>query len=277
MKSVLVTGGSGFLGRELVRRLLTFDDVERVGVFSSSERTQHEARQIVGSDSRLRWMVGNVRDSDRVARAMRGVDTVIHAAALKRVEVGQDNPREMIATNVQGTVNVLNAAEDEGVGRLVFVSTDKAFEPANLYGASKFLAEGLVLAQRGNLLPRCVVARYGNVAGSTGSVIPIWRQLKAEGKRGVITDPNCTRFWMTLQEAADLVLSAARNVGLGPVLVPNLPAYRVADLAEAIGIDCDVIGLQPGEKQHESMAAGMCSADTRRMTVDELREGLAHV
>lgn len=275
-QSVLVTGGSGFLGRELVRLLLARDGIERVGIFSSSERTQYEARAEIGDDPRLRWMVGNVREPDRVVRAMKGVDTVIHAAALKRVEVGQENPREMIKTNVQGTVNVLNAAEDEGVKRLVFVSTDKAFQPANLYGASKFLAEGLVLAPRGDLFPWCCVVRYGNVAGSTGSVIPIWRHAQATGRRLVMTDPDCTRFWMTRREAAELVLHAAFE-STASLLVPELPAYRLGDLAGVMGAQCDVIGLQPGEKRDEFMREGCSSANARRMSRVELREALSHV
>lgn len=271
--SVLITGGSGYLGRELARQLLARDDVYRVGIFSSSERTQHEARAELGDDPRLRWMVGNVRESDRVVRAMKGVDVVIHAAALKRVEVGQENPREMIQTNVQGTVNVLNAAEDEGVKRLVFVSSDKAFEPVNLYGASKFLAEGLVLAPRGELLPKCCVVRYGNVAGSTGSVIPIWRKAQATGRPLRMTDPDCTRFWMTRREAAELVVHAAFNPTQS-LVVPDLPAYRLGDLAGVMGALCDVIGLQPGEKKDESMKDGNSSRDARRMSLDELRRGL---
>lgn len=276
-RSILITGGSGFLGREIVRKLLSREGVERIAIFSSSERTQNEARAEVGEDARLRWMVGNVRDADRVARAMKGVDTVIHAAALKRVEVGQENPREMIQTNVQGTVNVLNAAEDEGVKRLVFVSTDKAFQPANLYGASKFLAEGLVLAPRGDLLPRCCVVRYGNVAGSTGSVIPVWRKAQREGRRLWLTDPDCTRFWMTRAQAADFVLYAAACSNPQGLMVPDLPAFRLGDLAGVMGVQADVIGLQPGEKLHESMDAGNSSDTARRMSVDDLREALCHV
>ena len=171
---------------------------------------------------------------------------------------------------------VLNAAEDEGVKRLVFVSSDKAFEPANLYGASKFLAEGLVLAPRGELLPRCCVVRYGNVAGSTGSVIPIWRKAQSTGRPLRMTDPDCTRFWMTRREAAELVVHAAFNA-TPPRVVPDLPAYRLGDLAGVMGAQCDVIGLQPGEKLHESMKAGNSSADARRMSRKELQEGLDHV
>ena len=274
MQSVLITGASGFLGRALVARLLEMD-VHRIGLLSSSESRMHEARQILGEDSRLRYMVGNVRDADRMLRAMHGIDTVIHAAALKRVEVGQENPREMIATNVQGTVNALNAAEDCGVQKFVFVSSDKACEPANLYGATKMMGEGLVLAPRGELLPRCVCVRYGNVAGSTGSVIPIWRH--ETGRPVRLTHPEATRFWMTRAEAVEFVIDAATNGKNGELRVPELPAYRLGDLAEAMGVEYHITGLQPGEKLHESMRPGSTSADARRMSVAELKEALRHV
>lgn len=277
MKSVLITGGSGFLGRALAARLLQMN-IPRICLLSSSESRMHEARQILGEDSRLRYMVGNVRDADRMLRAMHGIDTVIHAAALKRVEVGQENPREMIATNVQGTVNTLNAAEDCGVRKFVFVSSDKACEPANLYGATKFMGEGLVLAPRGELLPRCCVVRYGNVAGSTGSVIPIWRRAQAENKTIRLTDPAATRFWMTRDQAVEFVIEAAINGTNGELRVPDLPAYRLGDLARAMGFKVwNETGLQPGEKLHESMKPGETSCMARRMSVEELREALKHV
>jgi len=276
VQNVLITGGSGFLGRALARKLLAMG-VPRVCLLSSSESRMHEARQTLGEDPRLRYMVGNVRDGDRMLRAMRGVDTVIHAAALKRVEVGQENPREMIATNVQGTVNVLNAAEDCGVAKFVFVSSDKACEPANLYGATKFMGEGLVLAPRGELMPRCVVVRYGNVAGSTGSVIPIWRRALEQGQAVRLTDWNATRFWMTRDQAVDFVINAAVHGQNGDLLVPDLPAYMLGDLALAMGVEYEVTRLTPGEKRHESMRAGESSNDARRMSVAELREALLHV
>jgi UDP-N-acetylglucosamine 4,6-dehydratase len=274
MRAVLVTGASGFLGRALAARLLKMD-IPRICLLSSSESRMHEARQILGEDSRLRYMVGNVRDPDRMLRAMHGIATVIHAAALKRVEVGQENPREMIATNVQGTVNTLNAAEDCGVGKFVFVSSDKACEPTNLYGATKMMGEGLVLAPRGELLPRCCVVRYGNVAGSTGSVIPIWRRAMAENKPIRLTDPQATRFWMTRDQAVEFVIAAVLDGENGEMRVPELPAYRLGDLAQAMGFKVwKQTGLQPGEKLHERMGVGNDSNLARRMTVGELREAL---
>jgi UDP-N-acetylglucosamine 4,6-dehydratase len=193
------------------------------------------------------------------------------------VEVGQENPREMIATNVAGTVNVLNAAEDCGVSTFVFVSSDKACEPANLYGATKFMGEGLVLAPRGELLPRCCVVRYGNVAGSTGSVIPIWRRRQEQALPVKVTNWNATRFWMTREEAVSFVISAALNGENGELRVPTLPAYMLGDLALAMGVDYEITRMSPGEKVHESMVPGSTSEHARRMTVSELRECLRHV
>ena len=273
LRSVLVTGGSGFLGRALARRMLDIG-VPRICLLSSSESRMHEARQSIGEDDRLRYMVGNVRDADRMRRAMRGIDTVIHAAALKRVEVGQENPREMIATNVHGTVNVLNAAEDCGVSRFVFVSSDKACQPTNLYGATKFMGEGLTLAERGEILPRCCVVRYGNVAGSTGSVIPIWRRARDLGQRVRLTNLEATRFWMTRDEAVEFVLNAAMHAQNGDLRVPELPAYRLGDLAVAMGVKYEITGMTAGEKLHEAMLAGHTSEHARRMSVNELREAL---
>jgi UDP-N-acetylglucosamine 4,6-dehydratase len=211
---------------------------------------------------------------------MHGVDTVIHAAALKRIEVGTYNPTEMAATNVQGTTNALLASEAEHVKRFVLVSSDKAFAPVNAYGASKLLAERIVLgdtAMRGRRRPMVRVCRYGNVAGSTGSVIPIWRAAMQRGAVAKVTDPDATRFWMTREEAAGLVINAAA-LTIGPdVMIPDLPAFRIGDLAEAMGIEARVIGLQPGEKMHESMEENACSRDARRMTIAQLREGLRDV
>lgn len=276
MRSVLITGGSGFLGHALVERLLQ-TDVERICILSRGEYRQHLMRQQF-KDSRMRWFVGDVRDRDRVRRAMHDVDVVIHAAALKRVEVGEYDPAEMVKTNVLGTINVMEAAEDAGVQKLVLVSSDKAYAPANAYGASKMMAEKLILAgMRGGRRPLHAVCRYGNVSGSTGSVIPIWRRALEQDTLACMTDPNATRFWMTREEAADLVLNTARTMVGGELAIPDLPAYRLGDLAEAMGVRTYVCGLGQGEKLHESMSEGRCSADARRMSVAELRGALEHV
>ncbi len=275
---VLITGGSGYLGHELTRQLLEQASVDAVCIYSRSEWRQAQLYEHFGGHPKLRMFIGDVRDLDRLRRAMHGVDLVIHAAALKRVEVGQYNPTEMVSTNVTGTVNALLAAEEERVQRFVLVSSDKAYQPANAYGASKFLAECVALGDRdmrGLRRPKVRVVRYGNVAGSTGSVIPVWRSALERGRRARVTDPDATRFWMTRQEAAKLVLSAATLHDAPDLMIPELPAFRLGDLAEAMGLhNADVVGLQPGEKLHESMSENACSLNAVRLTIEQLREGL---
>ena len=271
MNSVLITGGSGFLGEGLIDELLR-RGVRRICVYSRGEYRQHILRTRFPADN-LRWFIGDVRDVDRLRRAMYTVDTVIHAAALKRIEVGEYNPSEMFATNIQGSQNVLDAAEQAGVKRAVLVSSDKAYEPVSPYGISKAAAEALFRRHSGRL--QTAVVRYGNVAGSTGSVIPIWRDTQGVVR---ITDPNCTRFWMTRHAAVEFVLQAARATLPGEVCIPKgLPAFRVVDLATAMNKEYTVVGLPAHEKVHESMDAGLCSVDARRMTVNEIKEALRDV
>jgi UDP-N-acetylglucosamine 4,6-dehydratase len=279
MDSVLITGGSGFLGYGLADALLK-DGVERVCIYSRSEWRQAEMRAAFDDDKRLRFFIGDVRDRDRLSRAMRGVDTVIHAAALKRVEVGEYNADEMVKTNVLGTTNALYAAEDNAVARFVFVSSDKAFQPVNAYGASKFMGERIVLGGyelRGTRRPKVAVCRYGNVAGSTGSVIPVWRKCLEQAKPAKVTAPNATRFWMTRNEAVKLVLDTARTMQGGELVIPELPAFRVADLADAMGLDWETVGMGASEKLHEAMDEERRSNLARRMSIDELKEELTHV
>lgn len=278
MSGILITGGSGFLGRALARRLLS-EGYERVCIYSRGEHTQAKMFDDFDRHPNLRMLIGDVRDQPRLAWAMRSCDTVIHASALKRVEVGERNPIEMIKTNVNGATNVVEAAIAEGVERAVLVSSDKAYQPISPYGTSKAMAESLFLAANNTVVKgttRFAVVRYGNVAGSTGSVIPRWRERIAAGLPVEITDPDATRFWMTIDRAVDFVLSAADC--LRPLMVPSLPAFRVGDLVEALGVVKFVVtGLPQHEKKHECMAEGNCSNTARRMTVDELREALTHV
>lgn len=270
--NVLITG-AGFLARGLVQELLA-RDCRRICIYSRNEFNQYQMRQEFGNDSRLRFFVGDVRDRERLTMAMSGVDMVIHTAALKRVEVGRYNPTEMVRTNVDGSHNVIMAAADRSVLRAILISSDKAVEPANAYGCSKALAEHLWLgAHEMTLGPAYTAVRYGNVAGSTGSVVPLWRNAMGPVE---VRDPEATRFWITRQEAVNLVMSAANLPG-GSVLVPRLPAYRLGDLATAMGVPYEVTKLEPGEKMHESMEPGRTSADARRMTVQELREALKSV
>jgi len=302
---VLITGGTGFLGRALVKRLLT-TDTQRICIYSRGEYAQATMRQAQPDpDGRLRWFIGDVRDKERLRRAMQGVGLVIHAAALKRVEVGEYNPGEMIKTNVIGTANVLEAAMDEDVCRLVYVSSDKACQPLNTYGATKLVGEKLVLAEtRGAWGAMTAAVRYGNVAGSTGSVIPTWRTLLAAGITHVpVRNPAATRFWLRIEEAVDLVLWTAEHMTGGELVVPLMPAYRLGDLATAMGAQMDVQnGLGQGEKLDEMMIApaespafryidpylvaggkaaalepNMTGVKTYMLTVDEIRERLKEI
>lgn len=277
--ATLITGGTGYFGAAFVRFLLR-TDTPRVCVLSRSEYRQAEMRQELGADQRLRFFIGDVRDLDRLERAMHGIETVVHAAALKRVEVGEYDSAEMAKTNVLGTMNVIEAATRAGVKRVVGLSSDKACEPVNCYGASKLVGEKLLLAAnnaRGIAGPIFAAVRYGNVAGSTGSVIPVWRRALEQGRPVTLTHPEATRFWMHVSEAVDLVLTTAYTMHGGELAIPDLPAYRLADLALALGVKYHIVGLRPGEKLHESMRPGASSADARRMSVAELQRELANV
>lgn len=276
--SVLITGGSGYLGRALTRRLLETDASHRICILSCGEHAQADMREEFGNDSRLRFFLGDVRERSRLVRAFDSVSLVIHAAALKRIEVGAYNPLEVVRTNIDGTINVIEAAQDAGVGKVLFVSSDKAYLACSSYGQSKAIAELLILAAQHTVRecgPKFGAVRYGNVWCSTGSVVPKWRELAAQGKRIAITNPDCTRFFMRRGEAVDLVLDTAAGMRGGELAIPDLPAYRLGDLAEAMGIDGEITGLPKWEKLHEGMGPGNTSDLARRMSVDELRDELA--
>lgn len=282
MRSVLITGGSGAFGTAFVRHLMrlphggvTTPGPQRIVVFSRGEHRQAQMARDLGDDERLRFFIGDVRDRDRLRRAMEDIDVVIHAAALKRIEVGQYNPMEVFKTNIQGTANVVEAATDAKVSRCVLVSSDKAFQPISPYGASKAFAEWLFLAANnthGNYGPRFAVCRYGNVWGSTGSVVPLWQAILQRSGTVPVTDPECTRFYMTMEEAVALVFLTAETMDGGELKIPTLPAYRLGDLAEAMGAQMKILGLPSWEKRHEAMGPGNGSETARRMSVDELRE-----
>ncbi len=282
-KSILITGGTGTFGRAFARYAIEAG-CQRVCILSRGEHAQAAMRQDFGAtdQERLRWFIGDVRDRARLRRAMEDIDVVVHAAALKRIEVGEYNPIEMVRTNVDGAINVIEAATDAAVKRVVMLSTDKAYQPVSPYGQSKAMAEALFLAAnhtRGKNGPIFSVTRYGNIAGSAGSVIPTWRVLLEHGREVPVTDPECTRFWMTLPEAVSMVADTIRNMAGGELIVPGwLPACRLGDLAQAMGADKMVVtGLPPHEKLHEGMLDGMTSDKARRMTVKEIREALVHV
>jgi UDP-N-acetylglucosamine 4,6-dehydratase len=245
--------------------------------------SRDEAKQAAMRDKypfeELRFMIGDVRDYQRLSRAMNGIDVVIHASALKRIEVAHYNPDELVKTNIIGTMNVIEAAMANGVEKVVFLSTDKAYQPVSAYGQSKALAESLILNANnisGINGTKFSSVRYGNVSNSTGSVIPKWREILASGRTQVpVTDPDCTRFFMWGREAVDLVCETVMSMTGGELVIPDLPAYRLGDLAEAMGAEMHITGLPAHEKRAESMDETRCSDTARRMTVEELRAALA--
>jgi UDP-N-acetylglucosamine 4,6-dehydratase/5-epimerase len=264
--SILVTGGTGSFGKAFLGYALANLDPQRIVVFSRDELKQYEVRQMFGDDPRLRFFLGDIRDKERLGRAMHGVDHVVHAAALKQVDTAEYNPSEFIATNINGSQNVVDAAINAGVQRVVALSTDKASSPINLYGATKLVADKLVIA--GNHYAathptRLSVVRYGNVMGSRGSVVPFFRKLNAEGKSLPITDKRMTRFWITLDQAVKFVVDSFDVMQGGELFVPRIPSMRILDLVEAVAPDAPTheAGLRPGEKLHEEMIA---SDDSRR-------------
>ena len=279
MNNVLISGGTGAFGQAFTRYLLKHFEPSRIVIYSRNEFNQHlMAAALAEHHKRLRFMIGDVRDRDRMRRALHGIDTVIHAAALKRIEVGHYNPIEMVKTNIYGAVNLIEATQDEGVKKVILLSSDKAFQPVSPYGLSKAMAESLFMAAnniRGWEGPSYSICRYGNVWNSTGSVVPVWKRMLAEGCTSVpVTDPDCTRFYMKMDEAIELVMKTYREMKGGEVYVPTLPAYRLGDLAEAMGARMSVKGLPAWEKKHESMAAGNSSDTAERMSVDALKGAL---
>ena len=273
---VLITGGTGSFGRAMTQKLLNED--HDVICYSRNEHAQAECEiyfKLYGN--RYRRFIGDVRDRDRLRRSFASVDVVLHAAALKRIEVGYYNPIEMVKTNVEGAINVVEAALDVGVPRTVFLSTDKAYQPVSAYGHSKALAEQIFLAAyRNNHQPRFAVTRYGNVWKSAGSVQPKWQALLEQGVRKLpVTDPDATRFFMTMDEALDLVWDAA-TMPKPPKepIIPDLPAYRLGDLVKAMGAEMEVIGMGDWEKKHEGMKDGLTSDIAPRLTIEQIQGAL---
>lgn len=284
--SILITGGTGTFGLAFIRFLLTQTKVRRIVCYSRGEHAQAAAREAInlldsGAD-RVRWMIGDVRDEKRLLRACRGCDTVVHAAALKRIETGQYNPDEMVRTNVLGTMNVIEAAVAAGVKRVVGLSSDKAFQPISPYGQSKALGESLMLAADGmyGTKTRFACTRYGNIWKAQGSVVPRWEAaVKAGAKEIEVTDLGCTRFFMTIDEAVKLVWDLVVDMKGGELVIPEwLPAYTLGILALAFckvhNVQHKVIGLPQFEKRHESMTAGLRSDCVRLMSQAELTEWL---
>jgi UDP-N-acetylglucosamine 4,6-dehydratase/5-epimerase len=271
-KSVLVTGGTGSFGKHFVRLVIERYRPRRLIVFSRDELKQYEMQQLFPPEKYpcMRYFIGDVRDRDRLELAMRDVEYVIHAAALKQVPTAEYNPFECVRTNVFGAENVVNAALRRGVRKVIALSTDKAANPVNLYGASKLASDKIFVAAN-NLAgadgARFAVVRYGNVFGSRGSVVPFFRKLAAEGASELpITDPRMTRFWITLTQGVNFVLSSMEMAKGGEIFVPKIPSTTIAGLAGLIGpnLNQKVVGVRPGEKLHETMIP----ADDARWTVE---------
>lgn len=268
-KSILITGGTGSFGREFVRMIFSRWKPKRVAVFSRDELKQYEMAQELNAPA-MRYFLGDVRDRQRLAQAMRGVEIVVHAAALKQVPAAEYNPMECVKTNVHGAENVIAAAIENEVERVIALSTDKAANPINLYGATKLVSDKLFVAANnvaGGHRTRFSVVRYGNVVGSRGSVVPFFQKLIAEKVRELpITDNRMTRFWITLPQGVDFVLRSMARMHGGEIFVPKIPSARILDLAEAIapGMPTKVVGIRPGEKLHEVM----CPMDDSHLTLE---------
>lgn len=268
-KVVLVTGGTGSFGRQFVRTVLKTCRPKKVIIFSRDELKQFEMAQEFDAPQ-MRFFIGDVRDRDRLLQAFEGADYVVHAAALKQVPVAEYNPFECIKTNIHGAENVIQAAIATGVSKVVALSTDKAANPINLYGATKLASDKLFTAANnivGSHKTRFSVVRYGNVVGSRGSVVPFFQQLLAGGAKTLpITDARMTRFWITLQQGVDFVLHAFERMHGGEIFVPRIPSSRVTDLADALapGTEHRIVGIRPGEKLHEVM----CPADDSHLTLE---------
>jgi UDP-N-acetylglucosamine 4,6-dehydratase/5-epimerase len=267
-ESILVTGGTGSFGKKFVEIMLRDYQPQRLVVFSRDELKQHEMRTSGFDHPSLRYFIGDVRDVERLKRALSGVTVVVHAAALKQVPACEYNPFEAIQTNIMGGRNVIDAAIDQGVRRILALSTDKAVNPINLYGATKLCAEKMFVqanAYAGARDTRFSCARYGNVVGSRGSVIPVFMEQRRRGKI-TITDPRMTRFWLTLEQGVKFVVRCLEQMHGGEIFVPKIPSMRLLDLAETVAPGCQVeyIGIRPGEKLHEVLV----SDDESRQTLE---------
>lgn len=268
-KSILITGGTGSFGKKYVQTILARYQPKRLIIYSRDELKQYEMAQQF-NHSCMRYFIGDVRDRERMEQAMKGVDIVIHAAALKQVPAAEYNPMECIKTNIHGAENVIHAAIESEVDRVIALSTDKAANPINLYGATKLASDKLFVAANnmvGSARTRFAVVRYGNVVGSRGSVVPFFEKLIQEGVDKLpITHEEMTRFWISLQQGVDFVLKNFERMYGGEIFVPKIPSVRITDLAKAMAPDkgIEVIGIRPGEKLHEIM----CPADDSHLTLE---------
>ena len=264
-RNVLVTGATGSFGKSFIKRLLVDNQINSVIAFSRDELKQFEMQNEI-KNAKLHFVLGDVRDYQRVLQVTKGIDFVVHAAAMKQIPASEINPVEAIKTNIFGAENIVNASIACGVKQVIALSTDKAANPANLYGATKLCSDKLMIAGNsalGNSTTKLSVVRYGNVLGSRGSVIPFFKE---QGKLGVIpiTDPNMTRFWLTIEDGVEFVLKSFERMQGGEVFVPKIPSFKVIDVAKVVAPDVktEIIGIRPGEKLHEVMITEDDSIDT---------------
>lgn len=268
-QTILITGGTGSFGKKYTETLLSRFKPKKIIIFSRDELKQFEMQQVYNQPC-MRYFIGDVRDRERMIQACKGVDYIIHAAAMKQVPAAEYNPTECIKTNIDGAENVIRAAIDNGVKKVIALSTDKAANPVNLYGATKLCSDKLFVAANnmvGGEVPRFAVVRYGNVVGSRGSVVPFFEKLISEGADSLpITDLRMTRFWITLQQGVDFVIKNFSRMKGGEIFVPKIPSVNMTDLAQAIapGIKVHEIGIRPGEKLHEKM----CPRDDSYRTLE---------
>jgi UDP-N-acetylglucosamine 4,6-dehydratase len=267
--NILITGGTGSFGKAFTKTLLTYFKPNKIIIYSRDELKQYEMAQEYNKKI-MRYFIGDVRDLPRLQKAMQGVDFVIHAAALKHVPIAEYNPMECIKTNIMGAQNVIDASLENDVKKVIALSTDKAANPSNLYGASKLASDKLFVAAnnlRGTHITKFSVVRYGNVLGSRGSVLPLFKQLIDQGAKELpITDPNMTRFWITLQQGVDFVVKNFSRMQGGEIFVPKIPSMTIKAIAHAIApkLDINIIGIRPGEKMHEVM----CPKDDSHLTLE---------
>lgn len=271
-KSILITGGTGSFGRAMAKKLLQEDQCRKVIIFSRDEWKQWEMKESdpIYAHPKIRYFLGDIRDTKRLSRAFKDVQIIIHAAALKQVPAAEYNPSEFVKTNVGGAMNIIDVSIDSGVEKVIALSTDKAVNPVNLYGATKLCSDKLFIAGNSYVgirgYPRFSVVRYGNVAGSRGSLIPFWKKMIEEGAKSIpITDERMTRFWITLENAVDFVKESVEHMEGGEIFVPKIPSVKIIDIAKALApnLSRNIIGIRPGEKLQELLI----SEDEARHTV----------
>ena len=274
-KTILITGGTGSFGSAFCRNIANNKEYKKIIVLSTSWEKQTALRNELGNPEHMRWFIGNVRDYDRLYQAFENVNVVIHAAAIKCIVTCQNDPEEALKTNVIGTQNVIRAAINRKVGKVLLISTDKAVAPINTYGATKALAENLIINAnnyKGSKNIRFSVCRYGNVIGSAGSVLPVWKKLIADGAQSLpVTDAEMTRFWFPMDQAIKFVQDSLLHMKGGETFIPEIASIKITDLAKALNMPYHIVGLRKGEKIHESMSADYSSDKNRFLTVEEIK------